>query len=95
MPLYYVKQDNTSDGCGDPLCCGEYYKDIVVSFVEILNDELVTAGAIRAQLGGGPVLKFRAATLKELQAYIYGRSKGYSIGHEAGSQQQKLINNAT
>ena len=34
MTVYYVKQDNTIWGCGDPGCCGEYYEEIDEEFVD-------------------------------------------------------------
>jgi hypothetical protein len=95
MPLYFVKQDNTIWGCGESGCCGSYYEDITVAFVQMPKNEPVTADTILSKIGGGPILKFRAATMKELQAYIDGRNEGYTIGYEDRSRYEKLIKNAT
>jgi hypothetical protein len=83
--IYYIKQDDTIWGCGDPECCGEYYKDLKESFVDMPEGVEITALALQLQIGGGPVLEFREAThlecLSWYVAYDEGYSEGYSEGH--------------
>lgn len=87
MTLYYVKQDNTIWGCGEPGCCGEYYEEIDESFVscdhEIPEDEM-TAEHLHSCNGGGPVLKWRKAKRLEVQAWEDGKSNGFQEGSDWG-----------
>lgn len=83
MTLYYVKQDDTIWGCGDPECCGEWYEDITESFVSCkcgIDEKDMTADHLHGCNGGGPVLKWRKAKTKEVQAY---RDGGDSVYYEA------------
>jgi hypothetical protein len=92
MTLYYVKQDNTVWGCGDPACCGEYYEEISESFVECecgIPEEDMTADHLHGCNGGGPVLKWRKAKKKEVQAYQDGIGSGRVSGWEDGIEWQK------
>ena len=92
MTLYYVKQDDTVWGCGDPECCGEYYEDITESFVKCrceIKEEDMTADHLHGCNGGGPVLKWRKAKSKEIQAFEDGYSEGHSDGWGFGIEWQK------
>lgn len=87
MTIYYLKQDDTIWGCGDPGCCGEYYEDIRESFVNCecgIPEAEMTGDHLWGCNGGGPVLKWRKAKPKEIQAYQDGISDGYSDGWESG-----------
>ena len=77
--IYYVKQDNTIWGCGDPECCGEYYEEIDEDFVKCDHDipeSEMTGDHLHFCNGGGPVLKWRKAKDRE---YIAWR-RGYDYG---------------
>jgi len=92
MTLYYVKQDDTIWGCGDPECCGEYYEEISESFVECncgIPEEDMTSDHLHSCNGGGPVLKWRKAKKKEVQAYQDGIGNGRVSGWEDGIEWQK------
>ena len=92
MTIYYVKQDNTVWGCGDPECCGEYYEEIEESFVDCehkIPESEMTGDHLNACQGGGPVLKWRKATKKESLAFNDGKDDGYSSGHWDGCEYQK------
>jgi hypothetical protein len=91
MTIYYVKQDNTIWGCGDPECCGEWYEEIDETFVECKCEQIEFDMAEHLQVckGGGPILKWRKATPKEIQAFSDGKDDGYSDGHWAGIEYQK------
>ena len=89
MTIYYLKQDDTIWGCGDPECCGEYYEEIVESFVKCTCDVEVDADHLHSCNGGGPVLKWRKAKRKETQAFNDGYTDGYSQGWEDGIEWQK------
>lgn len=89
MTLYYLKQDDTIWGCGDPDCCGEDYEEITESFVNCTCDVEVDADHLHACNGGGPVLKWRKAKRKETQSFNDGYTDGYSKGWEDGIEWQK------
>lgn len=90
MTIYYVKQDNTVWGCGDPECCGEYYEEIENIFHECdCKDVQVDADHLQGCIGGGPILKWRKATKKETLAFTNGKDTGYSEGHWDGCEYQK------
>lgn len=90
MTVYYVKQDNTVWGCGDPGCCGEYYEEIDDIFYNCdCKDVQVDSDHLQGCMGGGPVLKWRKATPKETLAFTNGRDTGYSEGHWDGAEYQK------
>lgn len=87
MTLYYVKQDDTVWGCGDPECCGEYYEEITESFVNCkcdIPEEDMTADHLHGCNGGGPVLKWRKAKKKEVQAFMDGENNIYYEAFENG-----------
>jgi hypothetical protein len=89
MTLYYVKQDNTVWGCGDPGCCGEYYEEIDEEFVDCTCEVEVDADHLHGCNGGGPVLDWRKATPLEIIAYDSGVTSGYWVAFEAGIEYQK------
>jgi hypothetical protein len=92
MTLYYVKQDDTIWGCGDPECCGEYYEEIEESFVECkcgIPEEDMTADHLHVCNGGGPVLKWRKAKKKEVVAFRDGETNIYYEAFEKGIEFQK------
>lgn len=86
MTIYYVKQDDTIWGCGDPECCGEYYEEISESFVNCTHEVEVDADHLHGCNGGGPVLEWRKATLLEVQAYNDGHGEGWSDGADWGEK---------
>lgn len=92
MTIYYVKQDDTIWGCGDPDCCGEYYEEISESFVNCecdIPEDKMTGDHLQGCNGGGPVLKWRKAKLKESQAYGDGLTEGFQEGSDWGIEWQK------
>lgn len=92
MTIYYIKQDNTIPGCGDPECCGEYYEDIETSFVNCKCENVLEpdiADHLQSCNGGGPILKWRKAKPKEILAFEDGKSEGFSEGWNAGMEWQK------
>lgn len=92
MSIYYIKQDNTIWGCGDPECCGEYYEDIRESFVNCecgITEHAMTADHLHSCNGGGPVLKWRKAKPKEIQAFKDGKSEGFQEGSDWGIEWEK------
>lgn len=92
MTVYYVKQDNTVWGCGEPGCCGEYYEDIVESFVDCncnISDNEMTADHLQGCNGGGPVLKWRKAKSLEIQAFFDGKNDGFEEGSEWQKKQEE------
>lgn len=92
MTLYYVKQDDTVWGCGDPECCGEYYEEITESFVNCednIPEADMTGDHLHGCNGGGPVLKWRKAKKKEVQAYEDGKTQGFQEGSDWGIEWQK------
>lgn len=95
MTIYYIEQDDTVWGCGDPECCGEYYEDITHSFVKCECEQVEPGvepdmvGHLQACNGGGPVLKWRKAKRKEVQAFEDGYSEGHSDGWGYGIEWQK------
>jgi hypothetical protein len=97
--LYYIKQDNTIWGCGEPGCCGEYQEEIDFLFVncdhEITESEM-NADHLQACAGGGEILAWRKAKAKEVLAYDGGLGEGYSEGWIAGAewQEKKAIDEA-
>lgn len=95
MTLYYVKQDDTIWGCGDPACCGEYYEEIEENFVECecqqVNKPMIEdmAEHLHSCNGGGPVLEWREATKLEIIAWYAGREIGLEEGFEMGVKYQE------
>lgn len=89
MTIYYVKQDNTVWGCGDPGCCGEWYEDIEEEFIDCIHEVEVDADHLHACNGGGPVLDWRKATPLETIAYHSGITNSYYDAFEAGIDFQK------
>lgn len=92
MTIYYLKQDNTIWGCGDPECCGEYYEEITESFVDCkcdIPEDKMTEDHLHGCNGGGPVLKWRKAKDKEAQAFRDGYTDGFSEGWDDGLEWQK------
>ena len=95
MTLYYIKQDNTVWGCGDPECCGEYYEEIDESFVECTCEQVEPdvkpdmAGHLQSCAGGGPILKWREAKPLERLAFMRGKDDGASEGWFDGIEWQK------
>lgn len=84
MTVYYLKQDDTIWGCGDPECCGEYYEEIGEYFLECTCEVEVDADHLHSCNGGGPVLEWREATDLEELAYRNGNQEGYSEGSLRG-----------
>ena len=90
--IYYVKQDNTVWGCGDPECCGEYYEEIDEDFVKCDHDipeSAMTGDHLHGCNGGGPVLEWRKATKMEMKAFYAGQEDGYQDGWSDGADWQK------
>jgi hypothetical protein len=81
MTVYYVKQDNTVWGCGEPDCCGPTWEEIEEFFYAADIEGEVTAESLQEELGGGPVLSFREATKSEEKAYFDGRKDGFDSGY--------------
>ena len=94
MTVYYLKQDDTIWGCGDPECCGEYYEEISEEFVDCTCEVEVDADHLHSCNGGGPVLEWREATDTEKIAYKSGLSNGYWVAFEAGIEFQKREENS-
>lgn len=84
MTVYYLKQDDTIWGCGDPECCGEYYEEIGEYFLDCTCEVEVDADHLHSCNGGGPVLEWRKATDLETIAYQNGNQEGYSEGSVNG-----------
>ena len=84
MAIYYLKQDDSIWGCGDPECCGEYYEEIGEYFLECTCEVEVDADHLHRCNGGGPVLEWREATDLETIAYQNGNQEGYSEGSLRG-----------
>lgn len=84
MTVYYLKQDDTIWGCGDPECCGEYYEEIGEYFLDCTCEVEVDADHLHSCNGGGPVLEWRKATELETIAYQNGNQEGYSEGSVNG-----------
>lgn len=83
MTLYYIKQDNTIWGCGEPGCCGEWEERIESAFVNCecgISELEMTGEHLQGCNGGGPVLKWRKAKPKEADAWLAGNSEGYAKG---------------
>lgn len=95
MTVYYVKQDNTVWGCGEPGCCGEYYEEIDEMFYECdcKDVESDMADHLQCCMGGGPVLKWREAKKLEAQAFNDGKDDGFNEGFESGIEYQKKKEN--
>ncbi len=98
MTIYYLKQDDSIWGCGDPDCCGEYYEEIGEYFLECACEVEVDADHLHSCNGGGPVLEWREATELETIAYQNGNQEGYSEGSVNGwefgiKQTEELIIN--
>ena len=91
MTLYYIKQDNSISGCGEPGCCGENYEDIEKSFLncDCLPADEMTADHLQVCKGGGPVLKWRKATDREILAYAAGNGDGHEEGYFIGVKNGK------
>ncbi len=87
--IYYVKQDNTIWGCGEPGCCGEYYEEIDEDFVKCdcgIPELEMTGDHLHGCNGGGPVLEWRKATELEMKAYYAGQGEGWNEGWYAGEE---------
>lgn len=89
MTIYYLKQDDTIPGCGDPECCGEYYEEISESFIDCTCEVEVDADHLHGCNGGGPVLEWRKATDVGKIAYDSGVNDAYWVAFEAGIEFQK------
>ena len=92
MTIYYVKQDNTIWGCGDPACCGENYEEIDEDFVKCDHDipeSEMTGDHLHGCNGGGPVIKWRKAKEREIVAFYAGQEDGFSDGWESGEKFEK------
>lgn len=88
MTLYYLKQDDTVWGCGEPGCCGENYEEISESFVDCTCEVEVDADHLQGCNGGGPVLEWRKAQALESEAYEDGKAEGWSDGAVWGEEYQ-------
>jgi hypothetical protein len=92
MTIYYIKQDNTIYGCGNPDCCGENFEEIDEFFhkcdcVSVDPEfETDTKTHLEGCIGGGPILKWREAKPKEVAAFASGVGKGWSEGWYEGIQ---------
>ncbi len=87
MTVYYIKQDNTIWGCGEPGCCGEYEERVEESFVDCdheIPESEMTGDHLQACNGGGTVLNWRRAKGREITAFRHGYEHGYGEGWEAG-----------
>jgi hypothetical protein len=90
MTIYYVKQDNTIWGCGDPECCGEWYEEIDETFVDCTCEHIEPRSEanmtehLQSCIGGGPVLEWRKADNLEIQAFESGRGEGFQEGSDWG-----------
>jgi len=91
MTIYYIKQDNTIWGCGDPGCCGETWEEIDESFVECTCSDIKydMTEHLQSCAGGGPVLKWREAKPLEKLAFMRGKDEGASEGWFDGVEYQK------
>ena len=85
MTIYYIKQDNTIWGCGDPACCGEYFEEIEESFLKC-DHKNVDAEHLHSCNGGGPVLEWRKANTLEAIAYEFGNNNSYGDGWTDGNE---------
>lgn len=98
MTLYWVRQDDTIWGCGEPGCCGEYEENITESFVDCECQQVEPdvkpnmKGHLQACNGGGPVLKWRKAKTNELIAYYSGVSNGHAEGWSDALEWQRREN---
>ena len=96
MTIYYIKQDDTIWGCGDPECCGEYYEEIRESFVDCqcnIPENEMTGDHLHGCNGGGPVLKWRKAKPIEILAFEHGKRDGWQEGSDWGIEWQKSKEN--
>jgi hypothetical protein len=92
MTLYYIKQDNTIWGCGEPDCCGEYREEIQESFVDCTCENVdpdTMADHLHGCNGGGPVLEWREATPLEILSFSDGKAEGVGEGFDWGIEWQK------
>lgn len=91
MTIYYVKQDDSYVGCSEPGCCGESYEATEETFVDCKceNIEFDMPEHLQVCNGGGPVLKWRKAKKKEIQAYEDGKTQGFQEGSDWGIEWQK------
>lgn len=92
MTIYYIKQDDSYVGCSEPGCCGESYEATKETFVKCecsIPENEMTGDHLWGCNGGGPVLKWRKAKKKEVQAFEDGISDGYSDGWNAGIKWQE------
>ncbi len=92
MTIYYVKQDDSYYGCSEPGCCGESYEATEETFVKCecgIPENEMTADHLHGCNGGGPVLKWRKAKNKEIQAYEDGKTQGFQEGSDWGIEWQK------
>ena len=91
MTLYYVEQDDSYVGCGEPGCCGESYEGTEESFVNCTCEEVESNMADHLQYcnGGGEVLFWRKATDLEIRAWHDGKDEGFQAGADWGIEWQK------
>jgi hypothetical protein len=93
--IYYIKQDNTIWGCGDPGCCGETWEQIEGSFIscdcERIELEMSEHLQVCSMYGGGPVLEWREATELEATAFQDGRGYGFEDGYDAAINFEKRM----
>ncbi len=92
MTIYYIKQDNTIWGCGEPGCCGENWEQIEEFFVDCeheIPESEMTGDHLQSCNGGGEVLKWRKAKRLEVQAFEDGKSDGFQEGSDWGIEWQK------
>ena len=87
MTVYYIKQDNTIWGCGEPECCGEYEERIEESFVDCeheIPESEMTGDHLQGCNGGGEVVNWRKAKHLEVLAFEDGKSDGFQEGSDWG-----------
>ena len=91
MTVYYIKQDNTVWGCGEPGCCGEDWHEIKETFIDCdhgIAESEMTADHLHGCAGGGEVLKWRKAKRFEFQAWNSGKDDGFQEGWNAYAEWQ-------
>lgn len=95
VTIYYIKQDNTIWGCGEPGCCGETIEEIEETFVECKCESVQSVMSDHLQAcsiyGGGPVLEWRKATDLEEMAFQGGRIYGFDDGYDAAVNFEKRM----
>ncbi len=95
MSIYYIKQDNTIWGCGEPGCCGDAIEQIEELFVHCSCESVESVMSDHLQAcsiyGGGPVLEWRKATDLEATAFQDGRGYGFEDGYDAAIAFEKRL----